>query len=116
MATNRPFLQTMDAPTRLFAVWMLFVVFCQCAGWGLSALNALNTAGYAISLTLFFLALAFWFATSAGATTPHLLPPLRRFKRPFPLAFLILAAFAFIGGALYLPNNFDAHAYRTPRV
>ena len=116
MAYDRPLLQTMDAPTRLFAVWTLFVVFCQCAGWSLSALNALNTTGYAIFLTLFFVALAIWFARSAGATSPRLLPPLGRFKRPFPLAFLVLTALAIIGGALYLPNNFDAHAYRTPRV
>jgi len=40
----------------------------------------------------------------------------RRFRRPFPLAFLILAALAFLGGALYPPTNYDALAYRLPRI
>ena len=40
----------------------------------------------------------------------------RRFRRPFPLAFLILAALAFLGGALHPPTNYDALAYRIPRV
>ncbi len=40
----------------------------------------------------------------------------RRFRRGFPLAFLILAALAFLGGALHSANNYDALAYRTPRV
>ncbi len=40
----------------------------------------------------------------------------RRFRRPFPLAFLVLAILAFVGGALYAPNNYDALAYRMPRV
>ncbi|MGC3957994.1 MAG: hypothetical protein QM813_08665 [Verrucomicrobiota bacterium] len=40
----------------------------------------------------------------------------RRFGRGFPLAFLILTALAFLGGALYGPANYDGLAYRTPRV
>jgi hypothetical protein len=39
-----------------------------------------------------------------------------RFKRSFPLAFLILAFLAFVGGAIYAPSNYDGLAYRTPRV
>ena len=41
---------------------------------------------------------------------------LRRFRKPFPLAFLILAVMAFLGGALYAPTNYDALSYRLPRV
>jgi hypothetical protein len=41
---------------------------------------------------------------------------LRRFRKPFPLAFLVLAVLAFLGGALHPANNYDALAYRTPRV
>lgn len=40
----------------------------------------------------------------------------RRFARPFPLAFLILSGLAIMGGILYAPNNYDALAYRVPRV
>lgn len=39
-----------------------------------------------------------------------------RFKRSFPLAFLILAVLAFAGGVIYAPSNYDGLAYRTPRV
>jgi hypothetical protein len=40
----------------------------------------------------------------------------RRFGRTFPVAFLLLASLAFLGGVLYAPSNYDAMAYRTPRV
>ncbi|PWU19522.1 MAG: hypothetical protein C5B50_06365 [Verrucomicrobia bacterium] len=33
-----------------------------------------------------------------------------------PLSFLVLAFLAFLGGALYPPSNYDALAYRVPRV
>lgn len=113
---NRSFLGTLDFQTRLFIAWTLFVVFCQCAGWTLSALHSLNAVGYAISLIIFFAALAFWFAKSKPFNHFNKRSLLTRFKRPFPLAFLILTALAILGGALYLPNNFDGLAYRTPRV
>ena len=106
-----------DVSSRLFVLWTLFVVFCQCAGWGLSALHALNAAGYIVAFTIFVIAAAIWWRTnpiaSPSVTTIKLK---RRFKRPFPLAFLLLTLLAILGGALYPPNNFDALAYRTPRV
>jgi len=40
----------------------------------------------------------------------------RRFRRVFPLAFLILAGMAICGGAIHAPSNYDALAYRVPRV
>ena len=40
----------------------------------------------------------------------------RRFRRAFPLAFLVLASLAILGGGLYPPSNYDALAYRVPRV
>jgi hypothetical protein len=40
----------------------------------------------------------------------------RRFRRPLPLCFAILAALIFLGGALYAPSNHTALSYRTPRV
>jgi len=39
-----------------------------------------------------------------------------RFRRAFPLAFLILAGLAFLGGALYAPSNYDGLTYRGPRI
>lgn len=113
---NRSFLGTLDFQTRLFLAWTLFVIFCQCAGWILSATHSLNAISYAISLTIFFVALGFWFAKSDASSNFKKRALLKRFKRPFPLAFLILTALAILGGALYLPSNFDGLAYRTPRV
>jgi hypothetical protein len=40
----------------------------------------------------------------------------RRFARGLPLAFLVLASLATLGGLLHAPTNYDALAYRTPRV
>jgi hypothetical protein len=40
----------------------------------------------------------------------------RRFGRAFPLAFLILALLAILGGAIHAPSNYDAMAYRIPRA
>jgi hypothetical protein len=39
-----------------------------------------------------------------------------RFRRLFPLSFLVLAALAILGGLLHPPNNYDAMTYRIPRV
>jgi hypothetical protein len=40
----------------------------------------------------------------------------RRFARALPLAFLVLASLAILGGAIHAPSNYDALAYRIPRV
>jgi len=40
----------------------------------------------------------------------------RRFKRPFPLLYLVCAVAAVAGGALHQPTNYDAFSYRIPRV
>jgi len=59
-----------------------------------------------------------WWKQTSGRIFPHISWRRwkRRFRRPFSLAFLILAAMAFLGGALYAPSNYDALAYRVPRV
>ena len=41
---------------------------------------------------------------------------LRRFRRPLPLAFGILAVLVLAGGMLHEPNNGDTMGYRLPRV
>jgi hypothetical protein len=107
----------LDGGTRWFVFWTLFVAFCQCAGWGLSGIHSLNKIGYTIAFIAFFICAVVW-----GARCDFL-PKLkkkrslaRRLRSRFPLAYFVLATLAILGGALYLPNNFDAHAYRTPRV
>ena len=99
-------------------IWIWFCAYLNCAGWALSAIHQLNAGGYAIALTVWFAALFFWWKQTAAPIAPQirLRKIYRRFRRPFPLAFLVLAAMAFLGGALYAPSNYDALAYRLPRV
>ena len=40
----------------------------------------------------------------------------RRFRRPLPAIFLLVAVLIFLGGALHAPNNYDALTYRLPRM
>ncbi len=99
-------------------LWVWFCAYLNCAGWALSALHQLNAAGYAVALLLWFTALLVW----RKKNSDNFLSPIRwkklfyRFRRPLPAAFLILATMAFLGGALYPPTNYDALAYRIPRV
>jgi len=99
-------------------LWVWFCAYLNCAGWALSAIHELNARGYAVALLVGFIVLCVW----RKRTSSRMLPQVRwrkirrRFRRPFPLAFLVLAALAFLGGALYPPTNYDALAYRTPRV
>jgi len=99
-------------------LWIWFCAYLNCAGWALSAIHELNARGYAFALLIWFIALFVW----RKRTSAQILPRVRwekfgrRFRRPFPLAFLILAAMAFLGGVLYAPSNYDALAYRIPRV
>ena len=98
--------------------WILFCAYCSVAGWVLSLAHALNPAGYVV--VLFVGVIAGWVACRRlGApcfARPSLGPLRRRCRRALPAGFYILAALAFLGGALYAPNNWDALAYRVPRV
>jgi hypothetical protein len=99
-------------------IWVWFCAWLNVAGWTLSAIHELNAPGYAVALTVWLVVFLIW----RKKTSPQILPQIRwskcrrRFRRPFPLAFLILAALAFLGGALYPPTNYDALAYRLPRI
>ena len=84
----------------------------------LSALHQLNVRGYAAA---FLLGLAVvW--TLRERVLPenvwgwNLRKQRRRFRRAFPLGFLIVASLAILGGAIHPPSNYDALAYRIPRV
>ena len=83
-------------------LWVWFCAYLNCAGWALSAIHELNARGYAVALLIWFIALCVW----RKRTSAQILPRVRwqkirrRFRRPFPLAFLILAALAFLGGVI----------------
>jgi hypothetical protein len=97
-------------------VWVWFCAYLNCAGWALSALHELNAGGYAVALALWLAGLFVFRKSCPRPSTLDFRRLSRRFRRPFPLAFLILAALAFLGGVLHAPNNYDALAYRVPRV
>src|ERR1043166_8401927 len=102
----------------LVAAWVVFSSFCSCAGWVLSSLHQLNRAGYAVALlsglvSVWLLRERLFPGDFRGANWRK---QQRRFRRGFPQVFLILTLLAILGGALHPPSNYDAHAYRLPRV
>ena len=97
---------------------IVFSVFCNVTGWALSALHQLNATGYAGAFSIGLAALAVWWRIS-GVNFSFVVPLLKlqkRFRRWLPRAFLLLSALAILGGVMYAPNNYDALAYRLPRV
>lgn len=97
-------------------LWVWICVYLNGAGWVLSGLHALNAWGYAAALLAGLGLLAVWRKTS-GIRFFDRLPVLRRrFRRPFPLAYLILTGLILVSGVLYAPSNYDALAYRLPRM
>ena len=118
--------------------WIVLCAFCNCAGWVLSALHQLNVGGYAVAFLLGLAALVIWRKKLfPERTTPEraglgaklasvpdqesgapkaVARCVRRFRRAFPLGFMILATLAILGGVLHAPNNYDALAYRVPRM
>ena len=99
-------------------IWVWLCAYLNCAGWVLSALHELNMRGYAVVFALGWGLFFFWQKNSSTPFFPK--PNLRKWRwrgrHAFPLAFFILAALAFLGGALHSPANYDTLAYRTPRV
>ena len=99
-------------------LWVWCCAYLNYAGWALSALHQLNAVGYVVVLAIGGTVLWVW----RRQNSPQFFPQvrwqklLRRFRKPFPLAFLVLALMAFLGGALHAPTNYDALAYRVPRV
>ena len=105
-------------PTAI-ALWIALCALLNCAGWILSALHALNRTGYFCVFVAAVAGAALFYEKGMFArfSAQCALRKFRqRFKRKFPLAFLILAVMAIAGGVIYAPANYDALAYRMPRV
>jgi hypothetical protein len=100
------------------SLWILCCVYCNCTGWLLSLAGQLNATGYLIAFAPGVLALVWWLIRRPAAPVKgsRLRTMRLRFRRPFALAFLVLATAAVLGGALYAPSNADALTQRIPRV
>jgi hypothetical protein len=99
-------------------LWLWVSALATLSGWTLSAIGQLNRAGYVAVATLagVLVWLAYGrpgFKAPAGFSWPKLR---RRFRRPWPLVFVIFAVLVFMGGVLYAPTNHTGLSYRTPRV
>ena len=111
----------MRIPPTIPWVWraaLLWAAGLDVAGWLLSALHRLDALGYGLLLAVAVPATAWWWRREHPGPIRMAVWPRRRarWRRLLPAGFLTLAALAFVGGWLHVPNNIDALAYRTPRV
>ena len=104
----------------LVRFWILLSALLVGGGWILSALHQLNRAGYAVVLSPLVLAIFLWWRKSRPLAQPNLQRQrclfTKRFRRRAPQFFLLIAALSFLAGCLYPALNWDANAYRLPRV
>ena len=95
-----------------FRIWILLCAMITATGWLASWAGQLNRAAYGLA----FIASAALIARSARPRKFRLAKWRRRFSRPLPLLWLLLAALAITGGFLCQPINVDGYSYRLPRI
>jgi hypothetical protein len=101
----------------LVRVWIMFSALLVGAGWILSAIHQLNRAGYAVVLGLAALLFLCKKKLPNGISLRRLQQKFRkRFRRPAPFLFLVLALLSLFAGSLYGALNWDTNAYRLPRI
>lgn len=104
---------------KLAKFWIWWCALANLAGWSLSAVGQLNRAGYAVffgvAAAIFFLCRK-KFGFQATGIFPGWKKILRRFRRPLPGAFAVLALLVFVGGAIYPPSNYTGLNYHLARV
>jgi len=96
-------------------LWIWLAALASLAGWSLSSIGQLNRAGYVVFVGLAAVVLFF----CRGKIHFGFPPPkifLRRFRRPLPLAFLVLALLVFVSGVIYPPSNYTGLNYRLARA
>lgn len=100
--------------------WILLSTLLVSAGWILSALHQLNRIGYGVFFALAGITAVFW-QRKIKWRPPKNPAQLnqkfrRRFKRPAPMFFFLLVLLALLSGSLQPDLDYDANAYRLPRV
>jgi hypothetical protein len=101
---------------RLATIYVLFSASSILSGWFLSLLGSLSALGYGLTLPPIFLGLLFLFPSLPDGSREGFFLRLRRYKKPLPALFGIIALLCFIGGLLHAPNNYDFLTYRLSRL
>jgi hypothetical protein len=103
----------------LVRLWLWVSVLATVAGWTLSVPGQLHRPGYAVFFAV-FIAIVFlcrrelgWIPCKKQSCAKRFL---RRFRRPLPFCFAVLALLVFLGGVLYPPSNYTGLNYRLARV
>ena len=109
-----------EVTTMFVRIWILVSAGFVGAGWILSLVNELNPVGYLALLSPGLIFTLWWMRrqphTWTGTGRPWFHRFSRRFQKPAPQAFLILAGLALMTGVLYPPTPREESQYRTPRV
>lgn len=100
---------------KLVKFWIWLCAITTLAGWGLSTIGQLNRVGYAVVFLAAAVAL-FVSRKQSDWKLPDWSRLCRRFRRPLPLAFLVLTVLIFVGGAIYPPSNYSGLQYRAARA
>jgi hypothetical protein len=103
----------------LVRLWLWISVFASVAGWTLSVLGQLNRPGYAaffVAFAILVLVCRKELGLVSGKKSSRWKKSLRRFRRPLPMCFAVLALLVFLGGVLYPPTHYVALTYHIPRV
>ena len=103
----------------LVRLWLWISALASVAGWTLSALGQLHRAGYAVFFAAFavlVLVCRKGLGLVSGKKSLRPAKILRRFRRPLPFCFALLALLVFLGGVLYPPSNYTGLNYRVARV
>lgn len=100
-------------------IWIWLSAYATAAGWILSAVGWLRLSGYSL-LAAITVGLWFWLQ-KRGQPQPtcghwNFQKLRRRFTRPFPFLFALIAVLVLLGGLLYAPSNHTGLSYRIPRV
>ena len=96
-------------------LWIWLSALASLAGWSLSAVGELSRAGYIVFFVL-VTAVLFFCRGKIHFSFPPPKKLFRRFRRPLPLAFLVLALLVFVSGVIYPPSNYTGLNYRLART
>ena len=97
-------------------IWILLATGFSAGAMLLSAFSLLNRPGNMILLAFGVAGSAWGYVRLNGNPWSFNGLRWRRFRRPFPLLYLLCALAALVGGAIHPPTNHDALSYRVPRL